>query len=304
MFLIFWIILLSISELNGIFAFDYDRLWMNHMDSLWDSNCYELEVILTKVVRTVAEYVEYIESLIGSHNLWFRGVASPKFKPIPSIVWKDANHVEGALEHGFLQSYKTYIDDSNLNKWELYALMQHHGLPTRLLDWSESALVALYFALSSDPTLEGNRAVWVLNPFELNRKSAGDAILYCPAVIDTSKIDKHGVKVNFSAYLPPNSAPEIDDDEYPELPLAIHSTKKIRRVSSQKGCFTVHGSNPNSIDQIFDNYDHFHMIEISISNSNVREKMLHTLERFGIDEEFIFQDLDSLCNRLKRKFKV
>lgn len=49
-------------------------------------------------------------------------------------------------------------------------LMQHYGLPTRLLDWSESPLVALYFALSSDEDAKADAAVWVLNPMKLNKK--------------------------------------------------------------------------------------------------------------------------------------
>jgi hypothetical protein len=53
--------------------------------------------------------------------------------------------------------------------------MQHYGAPTRLLDWTDNALVALYFALHS-PTGDGyepdtNAAVWVLNSWWLNRRS-------------------------------------------------------------------------------------------------------------------------------------
>ncbi|MCB5383968.1 FRG domain-containing protein [Blautia glucerasea] len=48
-------------------------------------------------------------------------------------------------------------------------MMQHYGLPTRLLDWSESPLVALYFALSEKKD-DIDAAVWIMNPMKLNKK--------------------------------------------------------------------------------------------------------------------------------------
>jgi hypothetical protein len=52
--------------------------------------------------------------------------------------------------------------------WERYFLMEHYGVPTRLLDWSDGALVALYFALKP---VRGSQeaAVYMLDPWWLNK---------------------------------------------------------------------------------------------------------------------------------------
>ncbi|EOA8959540.1 FRG domain-containing protein [Vibrio harveyi] len=253
-------------------------------------------------IDTVSQFVEYIDSLDYKNHLWFRGVASEEQRPLPGLVWINKQHIESTLEHGFLVSYKSYFNDGNLTPWDIFALMQHHGLPTRLLDWSESALVALYFALTSEPERVGDRAIWVLNPYQLNQKSIGVASLYCPAVINNRIIQSPTLGAfNLDAYLGANLKPLGVPSSLPENPVAIMATQHLKRVNTQKGCFTVHGNSSLSIDTYFNEQDDFHMIRLKIKDNIHRLQMVNTLSSLGVDEEFIYQDLDALCDKIKRK---
>ena len=254
-------------------------------------------------VSSLSEYVHHIEKIAPFGDYWFRGVAKSSYLPIPKLIWKNAIKTEGSLEHSFLVSYKPYTENQLLNSWEVFALMQHHGIPTRLLDWSESALVALYFALTSEPSSTSYRVVWVMNPYSLNEETIGDSAIYCPAVIRDKNIVNGDKECNLDSYLPPNLEPDSALVR-PSYPIAIHSSRNIRRASSQQGCFTVHGKDLHAISTYLSKDQDFHMIKVDARTKKKRIALLRSLSSLGIDEEFIYQDLDSLSQKINREHRL
>lgn len=174
---------------------------------------------------------------------WFRGHQQAHWPLCPKL-YRDyggyravkRNETEDEIREEFIKRapiLSTSLPDGDEQRaeWEWYFRMQHFGTPTRLLDWTEGALIALYFAVKDNPGFY-DAAVWALDPFELNERVIGRNYIISPSAIGVTAPERKKV----APWLP---ARFTKMKELPKEAIAIDLTHVVQRISTQHACFTI-----------------------------------------------------------------
>lgn len=266
------------------------------------TNC---QAIPSATVTSIAEYVDVVSTEVCDWEPafpWFRGESDTVETPLTPMVFRiprreyddDSELLVGYHydENNLLQSFRRRAHLLSLpivpqrHETDLWLFLARHvGLPTRLLDWTESALVGLYFAvLQKDPI------VWMLNPHELNRKSAPDSL---PNVFPLTWFPGEGERnIGFRNV---QAAWRMGEGEM-DLPVAIEPTNIHPRMNAQHSYFTVHGKCRQPLcEQVGRSCLRRFVIEIPD-----RAKTMRDLRKLGVAHSTIMPDAEALSAELRR----
>lgn len=189
----------------------------------------------------------------------------------------------------------------HLTSWDVLFTMQHHGVPTRLLDWTETFGVALYFAVSAArPSSDAERCIWMLNPFHLNARTwdedlaPGNADLVDPK--NLGWVEKEGTYYSYDEILTEDGLFDF------ALPTAIYPELKNDRIQAQRGSFTIWGDGYESLDDSFPTEQRRQDVlrRVVIDEAAVDEAR-RFLALAGIDQHLLFPDLAGLAGWLRQK---
>ncbi len=179
------------------------------------------------------------------------------------------------------------------NHLEWLFLMQHHGVPTRLLDWTENILAATFFAVNINKNQDGE--LWSILPWKLNESHG----FYGLPLLGKSKI------VKFLSHEIFHNNPEKLVEKYklkelPKIPLALQPPLKHPRYAAQQSCFTIHPKPTigNSIPEVIT--DETFLIRYIIPKG-LKQSFETKLRYLGITYYTLFPDLEGLAKTIVRQ---
>lgn len=221
-------------------------------------------------IRTLSEFTKLIETKCLGEYMLFRGQSQdwdllPKISRILPKKEISILEVETKMLDDFKRLSKPFIKNIPTNEWEWLGLAQHHGMATRLLDWSTNPLAALWFVVKKPPKADSG-VVWIFEAPE-------EDILMTKTVAKLNPYEGERTKVF-----------------QPELSTV--------RIQSQNGWFTVHKymKEKKKFVAFQNNSRYKKYLQKIIIPAEYFYKLRFQLDRMGVNRLSLFPDLDGAAN--------
>jgi hypothetical protein len=249
------------------------------------------DVTVNSVPELIAKIVEHNTDL--KKPVWYRGHSNKDWKLLP-LIFRCGSPCRARDEINLIKRFKqdatllTSPLPMNLYEWSF--IMRHYGVPTRLLDWSESPLVGMYFTISEEKEDDKDGVLWAMAPLELNKQDGRE-------LDDPDNLPSFGEDSEMENYTPEKYAQETMSSM---LPIAFIAPRNTQRMQSQLSVFTIYHRKQEPIEEIGDKSHIWRYIIPAKAKKQIRKE----LEVLSFGKFQLFPELDKIGENLRGSLHV
>ncbi|HPH13693.1 MAG TPA: FRG domain-containing protein [Burkholderiaceae bacterium] len=299
-------------------------------------------------IESFDEYLNTIHSELGlngegKRRLYFRGQSKrtidgypltpsvARYKHLGGLSLTEREQKECEVLETFSNHLLTYVQHRPQTAWEELAIAQHHGLPTRFMDWTTNPLVALYFAVRNTGGRSADSAVYVLisNPKRYADLKRGEAAQVKPvgdAATEPATTPDDDVYADFDVISDEQPEADINSVSRPagrswmeefttsddkeilpaqSLPTPFKISENIiydpphvsPRIRAQDGVLLACWQPMQPLDE----KDYLEIVIKQAAHEDIRRR----LDQYGVFDKQLFPDLDGIAKWLKyRAFEI
>lgn len=231
----------------------------------------------------------------------YRGMTNTNYKMFTSLS-RNCKHLQKTLEPAILENFAKYavIGDPSIagSVWNQMILGQHYGLPTRLLDWSHSALVGLHFAVTEDNMENMEKHDCMVWRIDMNEMYSLLPEKY-RNVVNRNQSTIFSVDMMDSIT---HSLSEYDEDMGKDAMIIIEPPSINQRIVNQYSFFSLVPMEMTDIEEFLDRRTD-NTVKYVIDR-NLRWRVRDMLDQLNMSERIVYPGLDGLSKWIARHYFV
>ncbi len=226
-------------------------------------------------------------------NRVYRGVGDAGWQLVPSLNRVCAHDL--SLEYQMLRSFRKYgyADLQHVTSfWQTLAMAQQFGLPTRLLDWTYSPLVAAHFATENQGLFDRDGAIVCVHVDRMNELLPDRLKAMLKAercnIFTLEMLDRIGDRFD--------ALRQISDEPFA---LFFEPASAVNRIANQYALFSLCSENDHALDSVAHSERCFSRIIIP---ARVKLEIRDKLDYINVSERMIYPGLDGICKWITRRY--